>query len=175
MHSVAVLNVLRQHALPGVDFTKPSQVLGSLNDRFQMDNHGGMFFTIWYGVYHTSDRRLEYGSAGHHPAYLVAADRDAVQPLGAPALMIGALPGMPYDTHETRMPEGASVYVFSDGVFEIVTKDQQRWAIGDFLPRLVDPPIAGTSESDRLYQSVQRAARPGPLDDDFSILVVTFR
>jgi len=45
-------------------------VLGRLNAMFQMENHNGMFFTIWYGVY---DRATElvYASAGHHPAYLV--------------------------------------------------------------------------------------------------------
>ena len=51
MHSVAVLNVLRQHALPQVDFANPAEILASLNNRFQMDSHNGMFFTMWYGVY----------------------------------------------------------------------------------------------------------------------------
>jgi hypothetical protein len=84
------------------------------------------------------------------------------------------MPGIPYGTFETRVPQGASVYVFSDGVFEIVTKEQHRWAIGDFLPRLIDPPIANTREFDRWYDAVQPAARPGGLDDAFSIVAMTF-
>ena len=92
MHSVTVLNVLRQRALPSVDFENPAEVLSSLNARFQMDGHSGMYFTMWYGVYHTGDRSLVYGSAGHHPAYLVPADRTAAHPLGTPALMIGVIP-----------------------------------------------------------------------------------
>ena len=63
MHSVTALNVLRQRALPGVDFQDPAAVLASLNDRFQMDAHGGLFFTMWYGVYRLSDRTLTYGTA----------------------------------------------------------------------------------------------------------------
>jgi hypothetical protein len=54
MHSVTVLNVLRQRALPGVNFENPADVLSSLNARFPMDSHGGLFFTMWYGVYHRS-------------------------------------------------------------------------------------------------------------------------
>ena len=92
MHSVTVLNVLRQRALPGVDFKNPAAVLSSLNERFQMDSHSGMYFTMWYGVYRPGDRTLTFGSAGHHPAFLVAPDRQESQPLGAPALMIGAMP-----------------------------------------------------------------------------------
>ena len=57
MHSVSVLNVLRQRALPDVDFTNPAQVLASLNTRFQMDRHNGLFFTMWYGVYRPGTAR----------------------------------------------------------------------------------------------------------------------
>ena len=52
MHSATVMNVLRQRALPQVDFADPASVLSSLNHRFQMDGHAGLFFTMWYGVYH---------------------------------------------------------------------------------------------------------------------------
>jgi serine phosphatase RsbU (regulator of sigma subunit) len=174
MHSVSVLNVLRQRALPGVDFAHPDQVLASLNDRFQMDTHGGLFFTIWYGVYRTGDRTIACGSAGHHAAYLVPPGRTAAEPIGVSSLLIGAMPGMDYETRQTAVPAGSTLFVFSDGVFEIATADGSRWALSDFLPRLVTPPVPGTTESERLYQEVRRAAAPGPLEDDFSLLVVMF-
>ena len=174
VHSVTVLNVLRQCALPNVDFENPTEVLASLNTMFQMDSHNNMFFTMWYGVYRTGDRTLTYGSAGHHPACLVPSDRDAAQPLGMPALMIGAVPGNSYQVQHATVPAGSHLYLFSDGVFEIVTKDQQRWALSDFLPLLLEPAIPGTPEAERLYQAVREAAGPGPLEDDFSLMVVTF-
>ena len=34
MHSVTVLNVMRQRALPDVDWRNPGSVLATLNDRF---------------------------------------------------------------------------------------------------------------------------------------------
>jgi serine phosphatase RsbU (regulator of sigma subunit) len=174
MHSVTVLNVLRQRALPNVDFRNPGEVLSSLNTRFQMDGHNGMYFTMWYGVYFAKDRTLSYGSGGHHPAYLVASDRREAQPLGSPALMVGALPGSEFEVHHTTVPASSALYLFSDGVFDIETKDQERWSQSDFLPLLLEPPLPGTNEAERLYQAVRRAARPGPLEDDFSLMVVTF-
>ena len=36
------------------------------------------------------------------------------------------------------------------------------------------PEQAGVSEAQRIYQAVCVAARPGPLGDDFSVLVVGF-
>ena len=174
MHSVTVLNVLRQRALPNVDFRNPGEVLSSLNTRFQMDGHNGMYFTMWYGVFDTRDRTLSYSSGGHHPAYLVPSDRRESQPLGSPALMVGALPNGEYEVHRATVPAGSALYLFSDGVFEIQTKDQEQWTQSDFLPLLLEPPLPGTPEPERLYQAVRQAARPGPLDDDFSLMVVTF-
>ena len=122
---------------------------------------------------------LTYGSAGHHPAYLVPADRQASRPVGSPALMIGAFPNMTYQTEQTEVPAESSLYLFSDGLFEIVTKDQQRWALTDLLPLLLGgaadaPDVAKVTEAERVYSAVREVAAPGPLDDDVSLVVVTF-
>ena len=79
MHSVTVMNVLRQRALPGVDFANPSEVLASLNTRFQMEHHNGLYFTMWYGVYRIDHRTLTYSSAGHHAAYLLPSNKSAME------------------------------------------------------------------------------------------------
>jgi serine phosphatase RsbU (regulator of sigma subunit) len=174
MHSVSVLNVLRQRALPNVDFADPASVLASLNRRFPMSDHGGLFFTMWYGVFHAADRTLVCGSAGHHPAFLVPPDRSAAQPIGTPALMIGVMPDGPYESCRSTVPPGSSLYLFSDGAFEIVTATDHRWTLSDFTPLLLEPSDPAVEEPDRIYRSIRAAARPGPLDDDLSLLVLTF-
>jgi len=174
MHSVAVMNVLRQRALPGVDFSDPGAVLSSLNDRFQMSEHGGMYFTIWYGVYRSTDRTLTFSSAGHHPAYVVSPDRKTTQPLGEPALMIGAMLGHTYETGRATVPPGSTLHLFSDGVFEIVAGDERQWQLSDFLPLLLAPTVPDVTEPARLYQAVRAASRTELLDDDFSSLSLMF-
>jgi len=174
MHSVSVMNVLRQRALPNVDFANPSEVLSSLNDRFQMDSHDGMYFTIWYGVYRTSDRTLSYSAAGHHPAFLVPSDRTTALPLGEPALMIGAMSDQDYPRCQATVPPGSVLYLFSDGVFEIVAQDERQWSLADFLPLMLAAPEPDLTEPERLYRLVRAAARPGLLDDDFSLLALAF-
>ncbi len=174
MHSVTVLNVLRQRALPDVDFRNPAEVLSSLNTRFQMASHNGMYFTMWYGVYQAGNRMLSYCSAGHHPAFLVPPNRQTAHPLGMSSLMIGAFPQYGYEVQEAIVPPGSTLYLFSDGVFEVVTKDQERSDLSQFLPRLTAPSEPGIAEAERLYRDVTQAAQPGPLDDDFSLMVLTF-
>jgi phosphoserine phosphatase RsbU/P len=174
MHSVTVLNVLRQRGLLQVDPTDPASVLASLNARFQMESHNGLFFTMWYGVYRPSDRTLVCGAAGHHAAYLVAPDKGATQALGTAALMIGAMPDVTYEVQETTIPAGSALYLFSDGAFEIETKEDERWTMAEFLPLLLQPSRPDMAEPERVYQLVRNAARPGPFDDDFSLMVISF-
>jgi serine phosphatase RsbU (regulator of sigma subunit) len=173
MHSVTVLNVLRQRALPNTDFHDPAQVLASLNAMFQMDDHDGMYFTAWYGVYSLRTRRLAYASAGHHPAYLYAPGGE-VAPLRTPALMIGGAPNAKYRTETVDVPAGAALYLFSDGVFEVTTRDGRLCAIDEFLPLLagVDAEVPG--ETARVHAAVRAMSKPGSLDDDFSLLLIRF-
>ncbi len=174
-HSVAVMNILRQRALPDVDFENPAQVLSSLNDRFQMASHNDMYFTLWYGVYDTRTRTLTHGTAGHHPAYLVNAAREPAQPVGVSDIIIGALPDQPYQSQTTLVPAGSSLYVFSDGVCEVATKDGEMRGLSDLVPLLAQKPLEGVTEPERLYRAVNEvAATPGELDDDFSLMVLTF-
>jgi serine phosphatase RsbU (regulator of sigma subunit) len=173
MHSVSVMSVLRQRALP-VDLREPAAVLASLNTMFQMDRHDGMYLTMWYGVYDLATRTLRYASGGHHPGFLVSMDRQQAESLRTPGLMVGAVPEARYRGDATTVAAGSSLYLFSDGVFEIVTKDQRQWRLDDFTPLLRESPRGSESESQRLHTAVTAAARPGPLDDDFSLLVVTF-
>jgi sigma-B regulation protein RsbU (phosphoserine phosphatase) len=174
MHSVAVMNLLRQRALPNTDLADPGQVLASLNAMFQMDRHAEMYFTMWYGVYDLRSRRLVYASAGHHPAYLLAADRAAILPLRTRNAIIGAVPGKTYACEAVHVPPGATLYLFSDGVFEIVTNEGLQWGLSDFVPLMTQPPVPGLTESERLHRAVRSMARPGGLDDDFSLVVMTF-
>ena len=173
MHSVSVLNVLRQHALPATDFKDPVQVLSALNVMFQMDRHDDQYFTMWYGVYDTRERTLTHASAGHHPGYLVPEERSDAQPLKTPGVMMGAMLDARFHAERTRVPAGSSLYLFSDGVFEVLTAERQ-WHLSDFVPYLLQPVTRGTSECRRLHQAVKAVCRSDSLEDDFSLLVVTF-
>jgi len=173
MHSVSVLNVLRQRALPGVDFREPAQVLESLNAMFQMDDHGGLYFTLWYGVYARKDRRLRYASAGHHPGLLFSRG-SAPERLRTPGPMIGAVPGQRYTTGETRVLPGSVLYLFSDGLFEVTTPEGKQLGLEELVPLLGAPGAGRPGEANGIFRAMRERARPGPLEDDVSLLAVSF-
>ncbi len=104
----------------------------------------------------------------------MTADRKKAIALRTRCGLIGVDPETKYFSAATEIPPGASLYLFSDGVSEFVTKEGVEWGLSDLVPYLVAPPVSGMSESKRLYQEVRALAQPGGLDDDFSLLVLHF-
>jgi hypothetical protein len=174
MHAVAIMNQLRQRSLPNTEMSQPELVLSTLNELFQMDDHAGLYFTIWYGIYNARTRQLCYASGGHHPAFLVPPDKSSATPLQTRNVMLGAMPAMSFKQATVDVPPGASVYIFSDGVYEIIDKAGKQWGIDDFVDLILDKSDEGLSEPKRLYNKVYEVAQPSTLDDDFSLVVMTF-
>ena len=152
--------------------TLPEEVLKALNAMFPMEDHAGMYFTMWYGVYDRSRRELTFASAGHHPAFLVPAERQQAIALRTRSGLVGADPGTRYRVETISVPAASALYLFSDGVFEIVTKDGIEWSLNDFVPRLLGDSNPGTCQ--RLFKEVRGQAHTGGLDDDFSLLLLNF-
>lgn len=175
--SVAAINVIRTGSLPGVDFHEPGQVLGGLNETFQMERHNNMYFTIWYGVYDTTTRTLKHASGGHPAAILLhpGENGDTPEELRSPGMLIGAMPGMSFKSANTVIPAGARLFVFCDGAYEIKRADtgQMLDYETDFLPYLVANGRSKTLPQDLLAWIRSIHANP-TLDDDYSFVAIDF-
>ena len=174
LHAANVATTLRRQSLPGVDFRDPGRVAAGLNAMFPMELHNGLMLTVWYFVFDCAARVLRFCSAGHHPAYLALADGTELLPLWLKAPTIGMLPAAIWATGRADVPPDSRLYLFSDGAFEIVSATGQAWVLADLARIMRAPEEPGLPESHRLYRSVRAAARPGPLEDDFSALVFRF-
>ena len=174
MHAMSVAHVMRERALPEVDFLDPAAVISGLNTMFQMERCNDLFFTIWYGVYDTIGRVLSFAAGGHHAAYLLPDDNIAWAPV--PLLTQNPLVGMLSDpgivAAEIEIPPNSALHLFSDGVFEVIDREGRQLGLDDILPML--PEATGPGGARRLYERIRAIARPGPLDDDFSALVFRF-
>lgn len=176
--SVSALNALRSRSLPQTDFLDPGQVLTALNRAFQMDQQNGLFFTIWYGIYHKSTRRIDYAGGGHPPALLrtgpSAAESRQVE-LDSQGPMVGALPDLEYTTSSHQVEAYGSLSLFSDGVFEIERSDTSTWPFGEFLAFMAQAPAESeTSNMDRLIQYTRELGGSDEYMDDFSIVEFQF-
>jgi sigma-B regulation protein RsbU (phosphoserine phosphatase) len=177
--SVSALNALRSQSLPQTDFRQPGQVLDALNRAFQMDQQNGLYFTIWYGIYQKSARRIDYSGGGHPPALLMTgpdAERATQKVLSSQGPMIGADPDMTYPTESCPVDQFARLYLFSDGVYEIEQTNGLMWPFHDFLAFMGSKPQPGEPDStmDRLIGQTIRLGGTEEYQDDFSIVEFHF-
>jgi sigma-B regulation protein RsbU (phosphoserine phosphatase) len=134
--SVSALNALRSQSLPQADFREPGQVLTALNKAFPMEQQNGLFFTIWYGIYHRSTRRLDYAGGGHPPALLLTGpDRESARQIALESQgpMVGAVGDLEFASSTVQVGPYGLLSLYSDGAFEIERPDGTAWAFGDFL------------------------------------------
>jgi sigma-B regulation protein RsbU (phosphoserine phosphatase) len=177
--SVSVLNALRSQSLRETDFRQPGQVLDALNRAFPMDEQNGLFFTIWYGIYHKTARRIDYAGGGHPPALLLTgptAAPAAVGVLDSAGPMIGADLDVTFETRGCYLRSATRLLLFSDGVYEITKTDGTMWPFHDFLAFLGRGPAPGEPDSiiDRLVAHTAQLSGTTEYQDDFSIVEFRF-
>ncbi|MFP4007652.1 MAG: PP2C family protein-serine/threonine phosphatase [Spirulinaceae cyanobacterium] len=174
--SLSVINLLRSKAMLQVNYRSPSEVLGGLNDAFQMTQRNDKYFTIWYGVYNRKKRQLLYASAGHPPAILLSPQRGKieVQRLKAQGFPAGMFPGADYEELSCKIAPESSLYIFSDGVYEINQPDGDIWGLDNFIETLKDYKAQGNQGLDDLLKRVQAANSQEVFEDDLSLMQVNF-
>jgi sigma-B regulation protein RsbU (phosphoserine phosphatase) len=176
--SVSVLNLLRSRALPNIDYYQPSDVLRALNTTFQMTYQNDKYFTIWYGVYNRVTRQLVYASGGHPPAILLSGypHKDlAVRRLKTPGMPVGMFLEAEYTDDTCQIEPESSLYIFSDGVYEIHQPDGLIFGLDAFVDLLIhSAPSSNGHQLDTLLESVKLINSGHPFDDDFSLLKIQF-
>jgi sigma-B regulation protein RsbU (phosphoserine phosphatase) len=176
--SISVVNVLRSQTLPHTDFYNPTSVLKGLNSAFPMEQHNHMFFTIWYGVYDKANRQMHFSSGGHPPALLFSAKQSAsplhLEELFTPGLVIGAMPNVEFASNSVHVHEGARLLVYSDGVFEIQKSDGSMLQLEEYIQFLKKSFEDDHNSLETIVNISQNLNGPGPFQDDFSIIEISF-
>ncbi len=176
--SISVLNLLRSQSMDGVNFYQPNHVLRALNETFQMDDQNDKYFTIWYGVYNQAKRQLVYSSAGHPPALLLAGTSEEdvqVKRLKTVSLPIGMMPDTKFVNQRCDIESASTLYVFSDGIYEIMQPDGEVWGLDQFVELLAKNRTNINKQGlDYVLGHIKSLSGNDVLDDDLSLLMVNF-
>ena len=169
--AVTALELLRnRHAQ--VDFSKPAQVINQLNRTFQMKEHGGKFFSAWYGVYSRSARTITYANAGHPPALLLTRS-NGVFHLGKTApggSVLGIQPEIQVPETTFAFSPTSELYLFTDGLYELLDPEGGRGSYDEFLAYLQKQIHAGKPAWDAMLSWLDLARARRMLDDDVTLL-----
>ncbi len=175
--SVAMSHLLRTRSLSGVSFSEPARVLTALNQAFQMDMHQDKYFTIWYGVYHLPTRQLSYSCAGHPPAILLSGAENnylEVKQLKTSGMPVGMFPEAEYQQKSCQLPPSSTLYIYSDGAYEINQSDGNMWTLEEFVQLLCQYRETNQTELEKLLDYLRNLNPKRVFEDDLSLLQVNF-
>jgi len=172
--AVTVLNALTHQALPQTDFGDPAAVMAGLNAIFEMERHGGKFFTIWYGVCDLTTRKLTFSGGGHPPALLMTQAPGAppkIQELETPGPIIGLPPMMDFEKLAVDLPPGAFLLLYSDGAIEIENAEGTMANQEDFT-RFASEQAGWDSIMDQCIRRAREIRGQPVLADDCSLMLI---
>ena len=176
LYSVTLFDVLRTEGLKNVDFSDPVAVMRGLNHAFRMEERNNMLFTLWYGVWDEKTRILTHASAGSPPAVLIVEGGGAIE-LKAEGMVAGADSDAEYWKLEMQMPRKSRLFLFSDGIYEFLTKDGSILGLEAFVQLLERTASEASSGRTSIGEVLRKLAALSAVDhfqDDASLLEVRF-
>jgi sigma-B regulation protein RsbU (phosphoserine phosphatase) len=135
-----------------------------------MEEQGGLYFTIAYGILDLESRLFRFASGGHTPLVLLSPNGE-IRRFDADGMAVGWMDDIEYtDVVQTLRP-GDRVYLVSDGIPEAMDPE-----LNEFGDVRMHEAIAGSRQqplpdaAETLLQTVLQWCNPTGPRDDVSIL-----
>jgi sigma-B regulation protein RsbU (phosphoserine phosphatase) len=169
--------MLRAEALSG---HSPDRILHDLNQLAQEDlAHSHRFVTLFYSDFDPLSRRLRFANAAHNPPLLWRRQRNRVERLDAPGLLIGLQSEAEYRMESVLLEPGDVVLYYTDGVTEASGFGGDRYDEARLVAALQEASRAGLDAQgilDQLFARLDRfVGADRQLEDDASMVVFKLR
>ena len=169
--------MLRAEALSG---HAPDRILHDLNQLAQEDlAHSHRFVTLFYSDFDPLSRRLRFANAAHNPPLLWRRQRNRVERLDAPGLLIGLQSEADYRMETVLLEPGDVVLYYTDGVTEASGFSGDRYDEPRLMAALQEASRAGLDAQgilDQLFAGLDRfVGVDRQLEDDASMVVFKLR
>ena len=169
--------MLRAEALSG---HAPDRILHDLNQLAQEDlAHSHRFVTLFYSDFDPLSRRLRFANAAHNPPLLWRRQRNRVERLDAPGLLIGLQSEADYRMETVLLEPGDVVLYYTDGVTEASGFSGDRYDEPRLMAALLEASRARLDAQgilDQLFAGLDRfVGVDRQLEDDASMVVFKLR
>ena len=132
----------------------PAEILRSTNETICQNNREEMFITVWLGILEISTGRLTAANAGHeYPVLMEPGGRFELvkDPHG---FVIGGLEGVRYKEYELLLKPGSKLFLYTDGVPEATSADNELFGNERMLAALNEDTAAAPTE---MLKNVRKA------------------
>jgi sigma-B regulation protein RsbU (phosphoserine phosphatase) len=154
----------RPHIVPPLD------VATELNRRFPMQDSGGKYFTLVYGVVDLETREFTYVSAGHPPVVRQSPNQEP-EVIRLDGMAIGWTPDADFEQTTITLNQGERLCIYSDGVPEAMDPEFNQFGNTRFMASLVETRAFPLQEGvTSLVSKIERWCGDGGPKDDVSVV-----
>lgn len=103
----------------------PAEAFEAANDQINAKDHEDMFVTVWLGILDLETGIMTASNAGHEYPILKKPDGDFEVLKDPHGFVLGGMDGIVFKNYEIEMPKGSKLFVFTDGLAEAQTADNE--------------------------------------------------
>jgi sigma-B regulation protein RsbU (phosphoserine phosphatase) len=147
-----------------------SRVVERLNQHLFQTTSDDRYATLFYAVYDTQTRILNYTNAGHLPPLLVTDGK--VQTLAEGGTVIGLIEDATYKQGTVEVPHGSVLMVFSDGLTEPENVFGEEFGVERLRDELLRERNAPANKlAEDLIESAERWSGAAEQADDMTVVI----
>ena len=165
--------ILQSAAMQGCS---PDEILRRANDAICSNNEMEMFVTVWLGILELSTGKLTAANAGHE----IPVIRRPGQPFelykDKHGFVIGGMEGMKYRPYEILLEPGSKLFLYTDGVAEATSRDQELFGTERMINALnADPDAPPEQQLKNVRAAVDAFVKDAEQFDDLTMLCLEYR
>jgi sigma-B regulation protein RsbU (phosphoserine phosphatase) len=149
------------------------RLVARINNVIYMNTDPDKYITFFYGQLNVKTLTFDYVNAGHNPPYLMHEEGN-IDELSTGGIILGMMPDMPYQIGNTRFQKGDTLILFTDGVTETMTLDDEEYEekrLIKFL-KMTDPSKKPEEINNELIKDLDQFCAGAPQSDDITILTL---
>ncbi|MFA6721297.1 MAG: SpoIIE family protein phosphatase [Candidatus Cloacimonadaceae bacterium] len=154
---------------------KPEEILEILNAFLVENNLESDFVTMILGIIDLQSGRCVFSNAGHVPLYRVSAEGRCDKFATTHSTALGFFDNIRISSEEIQLAAGDKILVFTDGVTEAVSPDEQLFGTAGLEKVLAtNSAVPPEGMAYAILRAIQEFADPQMTPDDTTILVIEY-
>lgn len=149
------------------------KLVGRINNVIYQNTDPEKYITFFYGQLNKKTLTFDYVNAGHNPPYLLHKD-GTMDELITGGIILGMMPDMPYEIGTCQLKKGDMLMLFTDGVTETMTLDDEEYEETRLINFLKRTGLSKKPEeiNNDLILELEQFASGAPQNDDITILTI---
>lgn len=153
----------------------PAEILYQVNERLCENNTADMFVTVWIGILEISTGKLTAANGGHEYPLIRRAGGKFEVFEDKHGFVIGGISGVPYEAYEIRLNKGDTLFLYTDGVPEATSKNEELFGIDRTLAALNEEPDADVNSLlPKVRQHIDDFISGAEQFDDITMMAVKY-